>query len=98
MAVVLVTGCSSGFGLATAARFAARGDRVVGTMRDLTRRGDLDRAVADVADRLDVVQLDVTDAGSRAAAVETTLTRYGRLDILVNNARGQCPWPCRSRR
>jgi NAD(P)-dependent dehydrogenase (short-subunit alcohol dehydrogenase family) len=55
-------------------------------MRDLTRRSELDRAVADVADRVDVVQLDVTDPGSRAAAVETTLARYGRLDILVNNA------------
>ncbi|MCA9615707.1 MAG: SDR family oxidoreductase [Sandaracinus sp.] len=75
---VLVTGCSSGYGLATARHFLARGHRVVATMR----RPD-PSLFADVAsDRLRVVALDVTRDESIAAA----LAASGPIDVLVNNA------------
>ena len=88
MAVVLITGCSSGFGRAAAIGFAERGDQVIATMRDPERAlaagataEGLDRVANVTIDRLDVV-----DADSRADAVERTLDRFGRIDVLVNNA------------
>jgi NAD(P)-dependent dehydrogenase (short-subunit alcohol dehydrogenase family) len=79
--VVLITGCSSGFGLACAIGFARRGDQVVATMRDPARAGEL-RGAAGITVR----QLDVTQADSIQRAVEDTLRDHGRIDVLVNNA------------
>ncbi|MGX1097618.1 SDR family NAD(P)-dependent oxidoreductase [Amorphus sp. MBR-141] len=73
---VLITGCSSGFGLETARRFHDRGWSVVATMR--TPRDGLLPA----SERMRVLPLDVTDAASIAAAVEAA----GPIDVLVNNA------------
>jgi NAD(P)-dependent dehydrogenase (short-subunit alcohol dehydrogenase family) len=86
---VLITGTSSGFGLHTAAEVARRGWRVFATMRNLDKRAPLDAAVAAVGatERLDVTQLDVTDAASVEAGVRTVLERAGgRLDAVVHNA------------
>lgn len=76
MKTVLVTGCSSGYGLETARHFHARGWNVIATMR--VPRRDLLPA----ADRLRVLALDVTRAESIAAALEAA----GPIDALVNNA------------
>ncbi|MET0322499.1 MAG: SDR family oxidoreductase [Duganella sp.] len=76
MKTVLITGCSSGFGLDTARYFLDRDWRVVATMR--TPRPDLLPA----SDRLQVIALDVTDADSIRAA----LAAAGPIDVLVNNA------------
>jgi NAD(P)-dependent dehydrogenase (short-subunit alcohol dehydrogenase family) len=81
MSVVLITGCSSGFGRAAATAFAARGDQVVATMRSPERAGDLAQL-----DGVVVEQLDVVDPESRQRAVANTLERFGRIDVLVNNA------------
>src|SRR6266542_5991732 len=83
MAVVLITGCSSGFGLETALGFARRGDDVVATLRDPDRAGAL---LAAELPNLTVERLDVTDQGSINQAVAVTVARYGRIDVLVNNA------------
>jgi NAD(P)-dependent dehydrogenase (short-subunit alcohol dehydrogenase family) len=77
---VLITGCSSGFGLATAAHFLARGWNVVATMR--TPRPTLFAA----SDRLLVTALDVTDTASISDALAAGIARFGRIDVLVNNA------------
>jgi NAD(P)-dependent dehydrogenase (short-subunit alcohol dehydrogenase family) len=79
--VWLITGASSGFGRALAEAALSRGDRVVAA----ARRTD---ALADLAssERVHVVALDVTDAAQRAAAVSESLERFGRIDVLVNNA------------
>ncbi|MFJ6658976.1 SDR family oxidoreductase [Streptomyces sp. NPDC091377] len=85
---VLVTGSSSGIGLATAVRAAVSGRRVVATLRD-PDRADALRAAADgagVGDRLRIVRLDVTEPESVAAAVAEVIGRYGRLDAVVSNA------------
>ncbi len=81
MSVVLITGCSSGFGRAAALAFAARGDDVVATMRNTAKADGL----GDV-DRITVDRLDIVDAPSRSASVARTLERFGRVDVLVNNA------------
>jgi NAD(P)-dependent dehydrogenase (short-subunit alcohol dehydrogenase family) len=85
MSVVLISGCSSGFGLATALAFAERGDDVIATLRDPARGGHLHEAAAK-RPNLRVERLDVTDQGSINQAVATTVERYGRIDVLVNNA------------
>jgi NAD(P)-dependent dehydrogenase (short-subunit alcohol dehydrogenase family) len=76
MTTVLITGCSSGYGLATAQKFLDEGWDVVATMR--TPRPD----VLPASDRLTLLPLDVTDAESIANAVEAS----GPVDVLVNNA------------
>ncbi|MBB5206876.1 SDR family oxidoreductase [Chiayiivirga flava] len=76
MHTALITGCSSGYGLATARHFLAQGWSVVATMR--RPRKDLFPA----SDRLRVVALDVTDADSIAHALHAA----GPVDVLVNNA------------
>jgi NAD(P)-dependent dehydrogenase (short-subunit alcohol dehydrogenase family) len=83
---LLVTGTSTGIGQATAVRAAAAGWQVVATMRDPSR----DDALRDEASRhgvdLDVMPLDVTDAGSVADCLAEVRERHGRLDAVVNNA------------
>ncbi len=76
MNTILVTGCSSGFGLETARTFLDRGWTVIATMR--APRGD----VLPGSERLRILPLDVTDADSIARAVEAA----GPIDVLVNNA------------
>jgi len=83
---VLVTGTSSGIGLATAITAARAGFTTVATMRDPARA----QALRDEADRagltLDIRRLDVTDAASITACIDGVAGRYGRLDAVVNNA------------
>ena len=84
--VVLITGCSSGFGLLTAARLSAKGYTVVATMRDLKKEGNLTSEVNRRGGTVEVLQMDVTDKLSVARAVEHIKMSHGRIDILVNNA------------
>ena len=86
MAVVLITGCSSGFGLQAALAFARNGDGVVATMRDLSRRGALDAAAQAEALSIELAPLDVTAPESFADAVADVVRKQGRLDVLINNA------------
>lgn len=76
MKTILITGCSSGFGLETARLFLERGWKVVATMR--TPRADLLPA----SDHLRVLPLDVTDARS----ILRLVVDAGPIDVLVNNA------------
>jgi NAD(P)-dependent dehydrogenase (short-subunit alcohol dehydrogenase family) len=81
--VWFITGCSTGFGKELAQLVLARGWRVVATARDSKRVADL---AAGAADRTLTLDLDVTDAGQIAAAVAAAQERFGRIDVLVNNA------------
>jgi NAD(P)-dependent dehydrogenase (short-subunit alcohol dehydrogenase family) len=86
MAVVLITGCSSGFGKLASLEFARKGDHVFASMRDTSKAGELEQAKAAEDLRLDVVPLDVTDEASVKDAVARVLAKAGRIDVLVNNA------------
>ncbi|WP_371680490.1 SDR family oxidoreductase [Streptomyces sp. NBC_01276] len=85
---VLVTGTSSGIGLAAAVAAAEAGWQVVATMRDTGKAAPLRAAAAEagVEGLVDVMRLDVVDAASIDACLEEVLARYGRLDAVVNNA------------
>lgn len=78
---VLITGCSTGFGAAIARLFQARGWNVVATMRT----PDSGAALA-ALDNVLVTRLDVQDPASIEAAVAGAVARFGRIDVLVNNA------------
>jgi NAD(P)-dependent dehydrogenase (short-subunit alcohol dehydrogenase family) len=77
--VWLITGASSGFGRALSEAAVARGDSVAAGVRDSGASGGL-------PDGVHPVSLDVTDADQREAAVAETIDRFGRVDVLVNNA------------
>ncbi|HVE90908.1 MAG TPA: SDR family oxidoreductase [Actinomycetota bacterium] len=85
---VLITGCSSGFGLEAAVACARRGFRVFASMRNLDKRSALDEAVASagVTERVEVVRLDVTDGASIRQAVAGILDGGGGLYGVVHNA------------
>lgn len=83
---VLVTGTSSGIGLAAAVALARAGWTTVATLRDPTRSTALRSAAADAGVELDVRRLDVTDPASVAACIEAVVADHGRLDAVVNNA------------
>ena len=83
MSTILITGCSSGFGLETAKLFLERGWDVIATMR----RPDPELLPA--SERLRILQLDVTDPASIKAAVDEA----GHIDVLVNNAGFGAPSP-----
>ncbi|MBX9646005.1 MAG: SDR family oxidoreductase [Xanthobacteraceae bacterium] len=76
MKTVLITGCSSGYGLETARHFHAQGWNVVATMRSPSD------GILPPSERIRVLPLDVTDVRSISAAIEAS----GPIDVLVNNA------------
>jgi NAD(P)-dependent dehydrogenase (short-subunit alcohol dehydrogenase family) len=78
--VVLITGVSSGIGLATARLFAARGWAVVGTVRRPSQVGALK------SQRFDVQPAEMTRSGDLERVIATIWRTYGRLDVLVCNA------------
>jgi NAD(P)-dependent dehydrogenase (short-subunit alcohol dehydrogenase family) len=77
----LVTGATSGFGRTIVDAALARGDAVAATSRRTDGLADLEGD-----ERVLVTRLDVTDAAQREAAVAAALERFGRIDVLVNNA------------
>jgi NAD(P)-dependent dehydrogenase (short-subunit alcohol dehydrogenase family) len=81
MKTILITGASSGIGEATAQHFQANGWNVIATMRNPDSAGDLAEL-----DNVHVTRLDVTDSASIAEAVTAGIDRFGRIDVLLNNA------------
>jgi NAD(P)-dependent dehydrogenase (short-subunit alcohol dehydrogenase family) len=86
MAIALVTGTSSGIGLATAVTLARGGHTVIATMRNPESAGELQKIVT--AEKLPVTMaaLNVDDDASVESAFAKVLAQHGRLDVLVNNA------------
>lgn len=80
--VVIVTGASSGIGLATAKLFSQKGARVVLTARS---KAKLEQISAKLPDSL-VVVADISQAGDIQVMVKKTIKHFGRVDILINNA------------
>jgi NAD(P)-dependent dehydrogenase (short-subunit alcohol dehydrogenase family) len=83
MANVFITGCSSGFGLSTALRFARAGERVVATLRRPEGAPvELTGPIAREGLPITLARLDVCDA----ASVEAAVRGAGPIDVLINNA------------
>lgn len=81
--VVLITGASSGIGLATAHALAGEGCRVVAVARDADRLAEL---AASAPDLISTISADVSDPRVAQDLVDETLRRHGHLDIVLPNA------------
>jgi NAD(P)-dependent dehydrogenase (short-subunit alcohol dehydrogenase family) len=81
--VALVTGASKGIGRAIAAEMAASGAKVMLSSR---KQDQLEKAAAEMAGETAVYAANAGDIDAATACVEATIERFGRLDILVNNA------------
>jgi NAD(P)-dependent dehydrogenase (short-subunit alcohol dehydrogenase family) len=81
--VWFITGTSKGFGRVWAEAALARGDRVAATARDVKTLGPL---VERYRDQVAAIRLDVTDKTAVGAAITEAHARFGRLDVVVNNA------------
>jgi NAD(P)-dependent dehydrogenase (short-subunit alcohol dehydrogenase family) len=81
--VWFITGTSKGFGRVWAEAALARGDRVAATARDIK---SLDTLVQRFGDQVAALALDVTDKAAVHAAISAANARFGRLDVVVNNA------------
>src|SRR5262249_24573725 len=89
MRSVLITGTSSGIGLATTVVLASRGWRVFATMRNLQKRSALEQALraAGMQENVDIQELDVTRSESTQATTASIMARTGNtLDAVVHNA------------
>ena len=84
--IAVVTGANRGIGREVARQLAGAGDTVILTARDRARAQATARELADGGVTISAHQLDVTDASSAAALSEFLGERFGRLDVLVNNA------------
>ncbi|MGF6756024.1 SDR family oxidoreductase [Paraburkholderia sp. GAS42] len=89
--VALITGAGSGIGRATAERLLERGYRVVLASRRQAPLDDIAAAAAQRGEDALAVACDVTDEASVAALFDAIHARYGRLDVLFNNAGRNAP-------
>jgi NAD(P)-dependent dehydrogenase (short-subunit alcohol dehydrogenase family) len=78
-----ITGINSGFGRAMVEQLLTRGDRVAGTVRNLSTVDDLKRKYGDL---LWTAQLDMTDAPAIRRVVDSAFAECGKIDVIVNNA------------
>ena len=83
--VVIITGASSGIGLAAAREFAKEGAKVVLAARDIDKLHKIELELSKITDVL-CVKTDVTQEQDCQNLIEKTLARFGRINILVNNA------------
>ena len=86
MTTSLITGCSTGIGLATAVHLAAHGHTVYASIRDEASGDALLAAAAEAGAEVAVLSLDVNDPESIRDGVDHVLATAGGLDVLVNNA------------
>ena len=84
--VVIITGASSGIGLASAREFACRGAKVVIAARTLDKLECIEREMKDCGFQVLAVQTDVTKETDCANLINVAVKTFGKIDILVNNA------------
>ncbi|WP_433283895.1 SDR family NAD(P)-dependent oxidoreductase [Pseudonocardia sp. CA-142604] len=84
--VVLVTGASRGIGRAVALAFAREGARLVLAARSVDRLAEVEKEVRDLGAEALSVPMDVASPDAVEALVDEAMTRFGRIDVLVNNA------------
>lgn len=84
--VVIVTGASSGIGEALTALYAKRGYQVVAAARNEEKLNNLVHALADASGEVYAVKTDVSKEEDCKNLIHKTIEKYGRIDILINNA------------
>ena len=84
--IILITGCSSGFGMLTSARLAAGGHTIYATMRNLQKQDTLKLELEKRATKCQILHLDVKKDKSINKVINTIEKQAGRLDVLINNA------------
>jgi 2-deoxy-D-gluconate 3-dehydrogenase len=84
--VAIVTGGNGGIGLGMAKGMAQAGAAIVVAARDEAKNGEALRALEELGTQAVAVQVDVTQEASCRAMVQAAVERFGRLDVLVNNA------------
>lgn len=82
--VWFITGAGSGIGAGSVRAALAAGDRVVATGRNIDKLGSALQGLA--SDRLEIVRLDVADEAQAGVAVAQALKKFGRIDVVLNNA------------
>lgn len=92
MQVAIVTGASSGIGFGTAAKLAGMGMAVLGTSRDPSKLDRLAVAI-DAPERVATLAVDLTEDMAPKRVVDLALSRWGRIDFLINNAGVGSPKP-----
>lgn len=90
--VAIVTGASSGIGFGTAVKLAGMGMAVLGTGRDAKKLERLEAEIGDAA-RLATLAIDLTQDDAPKRIVDLALSRWGRIDFLINNAGIGSPKP-----
>jgi NAD(P)-dependent dehydrogenase (short-subunit alcohol dehydrogenase family) len=84
--IIFITGTSTGFGKLTTITLANAGHTVIAGMRNTKgKNADIAKELAALPN-IDVTEIDVTDDASVTQAFQQTLARYGKIDVLVNNA------------
>lgn len=86
MKTVLITGCSTGLGVALTVQAAKADYLVIATMRNLAKRDTLDAALAEAGVTADIRALDVTNLDSIQSCVDSVLADHGAIHALINNA------------
>ena len=84
--VVIITGASSGIGLASARLFGSYGSKVVMAARSIRKLQELAPSVSGDPDHVLCVKTDVTKEEDCRNLIDETVAKFGRIDILVNNA------------
>jgi NAD(P)-dependent dehydrogenase (short-subunit alcohol dehydrogenase family) len=83
---ILITGTSAGFGKVMATALASEGHSVIAAMRNIYSKNAAVAGELNALPNVEVVEMDVTSTESVNSAIEKTLKKYGRIDVLVNNA------------
>jgi len=91
MSTVFITGCSSGFGFIAAKKFAAKGDKVIATMRNPNGKNkapadNLKNFASENKKQIEILEMDVTSNDSVKNAADYVLTKLGAPDVIINNA------------
>ena len=86
MSTIVITGCSSGFGLQAALAFARNGDKVYATMRNTGKATALLTAAEKDGLKVHIKQLDVNQPDTFTAVFDEIIDESGSIDVLVNNA------------
>jgi NAD(P)-dependent dehydrogenase (short-subunit alcohol dehydrogenase family) len=83
---IFITGTSTGFGKLTAITLSKAGHTVIAGMRGVNGKNETVAKELNALPNIDVVEIDLTDDASVKNAFEQTLTKYGTIDVLINNA------------